>query len=233
MGDLMDVLLPQTITGMEAICGGIEYHVACVAATPEIPLKELIALPVEIQFVTDRGHLRSVCGIVTEAHAGDSDGGLAAYRLVVRDALAIMEKRINSRVFRYQNELEIVQILFDEWRRSSAVLADAFEYEFDPMLDMAQFPPREQTMQCNESDTGFVRRLLKRRGISWHIRPGRCRTSTAEPTHDRVPAHTLVLFQDASGLRQNAAGTVRYHREDATDGRDVITHWTGKRKLQS
>lgn len=232
LGDLKDVLLPLHVTGSEAICGGIEYHVACVAATGLL-LQDLIALPVEIQFVTDRGHLRSVCGLVDEAYAGDSDGGLGAYRLVVRDTLAVMEKRISSRVFRFQNELEIVQILFDEWRRGSAALADAFEYELDPMLDMAQFPPREQTMQYNESDAAFVRRLLKRRGIAWSFRPGRSRTSAHDRAHDSGPAHTLMLFQDAAGLRQNMAGTVRYHREDATDGRDVITHWTEQRRLQS
>lgn len=105
---MVDVLLPERIIGSEAICGGIEYRIACVAGSPSLPLKELI-LPLEIQFVTDCGQLRRVCGIVTEARAGDSDGGLTAYHLMVRDALAIMEKRTNSRIFRNLNELDIVQ----------------------------------------------------------------------------------------------------------------------------
>ena len=96
-----DVLLPQRVVGSEAVCGGIDYRIACLAASPTIALKELIALPAELQFVTDRGLLRSVCGIVTEARAGDADGGLAAYELVLRDVFAVMEKRTNSRVFRY------------------------------------------------------------------------------------------------------------------------------------
>jgi len=216
LGDLLDVLLPQRIVGTESICGGIEYRIACLAGTPKLPLKELIALPMEIQFVTDRGRLRSVCGIVTEARAGDFDGSLAAYHLVVRDALAVMEKRTNSRIFRHQNELEIVQVLFDEWRRSNAVLASAFEYEFDPLFDMRQFPPREQTMQYNETDAGFIRRLLKRRGISWYVRPGRARPGrsrhpAADSGHDDVPAHTLVLFHDAAlSLPRNAAYVNRH-----------------------
>jgi len=227
-----DVLLPQRIVGAESICGGIEYQVMCVASSPALPLKELIALPAEIQIVTDRGQLRSVCGIVTEARAGDCDGGLATYQLVMRDAMAVMEKRVNSRIFRYQNELEIVQVLFDEWRRSNGVLASAFEYELDPMFDMRQFPPREQVMQHNESDAAFVRRLLKRRGVSWCFRPGRSRNSTVDPARDQVPAHTLVLFGDANGLPQNAAGSVRYHRDNATEKRDTITSWNAVRKLQ-
>jgi len=229
---LDDILLPQRFTGSEAICGGLEYRVSCVASDPTLPLKELIALPAEIQVVTDRGQLRSVCGIVTEVRSGDSDGALATYQLVLRDALSVMEKRVNSRIFRYQNELEIVQVLFDEWRHANAVLAGAFEYELDPLLDMRLYPPREQTMQYNESDAAFVRRLLRRRGIAWTVRPGRSRGTSVDPLHDRTPAHTLVLFADANHLPENAAGSVRYHRDDATEERDTITHWGAARTLQ-
>jgi type VI secretion system secreted protein VgrG len=228
-----DVLLPQRIVGTEAICGGIEYRIACIASSPRLPLKELIALPAEIQVVTDRGQLRSVCGIVTEARAGDYDGGLASYQLVLRDALAVMEKRVNSRIFRNQNELEIVQVLLDEWRHSNPVLAGAFEYELDPLFDMRQFPPREQAMQYNESDAAFVRRLLRRRGVSWYFRAGRSRSTAVEASQDRVPAHTLVLFNDPNSLPQNAAGIVRYHRDHATEKRDTITSWTAARRLQA
>ena len=193
------MLLPQRVVGSEAVCGGIDYRIACLASSPHLPLKELIALPAELQFVTDRGQLRSVCGIVTEARAGDADGGLAAYELVLRDVFAVMEKRTNSRVFRYQNELEIVQLLCDEWRHSNTVLANAFELELDPLFDMRQFPPREQTMQYNESDAAFVRRLLQaarhRLGV-----PARAAAAAPRSTrlHDRTPAHTLVLFNDAA-----------------------------------
>jgi type VI secretion system secreted protein VgrG len=235
-----EVLLPQQITGTESICGGLEYRVACVSSDPALPLKRFIALPAEVQIVTDRGALRSVCGIVTEARSGDSDGGLTTYQLVLRDALAIMEKRVNSRLFRNQNELGIVQVLFDEWRHANAVLAGAFEYELDPLLELARgsasnsasYPAREQTMQYNESDAAFVRRLLRRRGISWCVRAGRSRGSAVDPAHDRIPAHTLVLFADAAKLPQNAAGTVRYHRDGATERRDTITAWSAARSLQ-
>jgi type VI secretion system secreted protein VgrG len=227
-----DVLLPQRIEGTESICGGIHYRIACLAGTPLLPLKELIALPAELQLVTDRGQLRSICGIVTEARAGDCDGGLATYQLVLRDAMAIMEKRINSRIFRSQSELDIVQVLFNEWRRANAVLGSAFDYAFDPLFDRTLFPPREQTMQYNESDAHFVARLLRRRGVCWYVRPGRAlNTATGAGAND-VPAHTLVLFNDAARLPKNSAGTVRYHRDLASLQRDTITSWTAARTLQ-
>ncbi|RYG88536.1 MAG: type VI secretion system tip protein VgrG [Alphaproteobacteria bacterium] len=227
-----ELLLPQRVQGHESVCGGFEYVVTCVADTPRLPLKELIALPAELQLVTDRGQLRGICGIVAEARAGDHDGGLAVYQLVLRDALAVMEKRVNSRVFRYQNELEIVQVLFDEWRQSNSIMASAFDYELDPLFDMRLYPPREQTMQYNESDAAFVRRLLKRRGIAWTFRPGRARAGSADQEPDDTPSHTLVLFSDPASLPRSAAGTVRYHRDHATEERDTVVSWCAARRLQ-
>jgi type VI secretion system secreted protein VgrG len=219
---LVDVLLPQRVYGIEAICGGLEYRILCVALDAHIPLKELIALPVAIDFVTDRGDLRSVCGIVTEAAAGDSDGGLASYQLVLRDALAILEKRNNTRVFRNKNEVEIVQLILDEWRQSNAILGTCFNYETDELFALREYPQREFTMQYNESDAAFIRRLLKRRGIAWYFRAD----------GDASPAHKLVLFNNAESLLPNAAGTVRYHRDNATEERDTITAWCAVRTLQ-
>jgi type VI secretion system secreted protein VgrG len=218
-----DMLLPQRVHGSEALCGGFEYRVLCVSARVSLPLKEMIALPATLEFVTDRGDLRSVSGIVTEAASGDSDGGLASYQLVLRDAFAIMDKRINTRVFRNLNELEIVQRMLSEWQQLSPTLGTCFQYEVDEILAQADYPQREFTMQFNESDAHFMRRLLKRRGIGWTFRPD---------TASGMPVHTLVLFNNADSLRQNAAGTIRYHRDNATEQRDTITSWSAVRSLQ-
>jgi type VI secretion system secreted protein VgrG len=214
-----DMLLPQRVFGSETICGGIEYRVLCVSASAQLPLKQMIAAPAVLEFVTDRGDLRSVCGIVTEASSGDSDGGLASYQLVLRDALAILEKRTNTRVFRNMDEVEIVQRILNEWRQKSPVLGSCFRQELDEAFELRTYPKREFTMQHNESDAAFIRRLLKRRGVGWYIRAGEM-------------MHTLVLFNNADSLRQNAAGTIRYHRDSATEQRDTITSWSAVRSLQ-
>ena len=73
------VLKPQRIAGSEAICGGIAYRVLCVSTHADLPLSSLIALPAAIDIVTDQGQLRSICGLVTQASAGDCDGALASY----------------------------------------------------------------------------------------------------------------------------------------------------------
>ena len=222
-----DILLPQRISGSEAICGGIEYRILCVATEAQLALKQFIAVPAELQIVTDQGQLRSICGIVAEACAGQSDGGLATYQLVLRDGLALMEKRINTRVFRNKHELQIVQVLFDEWRRGNSVLAASLDLAIDAALAARSFPAHEFTMQHNESDAAFIRRLLRRRGIAWCFQ-----AAQASPDATDVPVHTLLLFDDASRLAQNAAGTVRFHRDDATEERDTVTAWSAVRRLQ-
>ncbi|WP_426343960.1 type VI secretion system Vgr family protein [Pseudoduganella sp. R-32] len=219
---LEDVLLPQMVQGAEAICGSVEYRILCVSLDAFIPLKELIALPVAIDIVTDCGDLRTICGIVTEARAGDSDGGLASYQLVLRDALSIMEKRTNTRVFRNKNEVEIVTLILDEWIQTNPVIATCFHYEMDDLFAHQVYPQREFTMQYNESDAAFIRRLLKRRGIAWYFRADQ----------GNWPSHTMVLFNHPDSLLPNAAGVVRYHRDAATEERDTINSWCAVRTLQ-
>ncbi|HEX9171439.1 MAG TPA: type VI secretion system Vgr family protein [Telluria sp.] len=224
---LDNVLLIKYVTGQETLCGGIEYRLLCVSTQAALPLKEFIALPVELQFTTDRGQLRAVCGIVAQAAAGQSDGGLATYQLVVRDGLALMEQRINTRIFRNLNEVDICAALVREWRNVNPILAKAFD--FDTAGITGTYPAREFTMQHNESDAAFMRRLWKRQGIAWFIRPGQASQSASSTT----PAHTLVLFDASLSLAQNAAGSVRFHRDAGTELRDGVINWSAVRTLKA
>jgi len=226
-GILDDVLLVKQVSGRETMCGGLEYHLYCVSLDPALPLKDFIAVPVELQFVTDSGQLRSVCGIVAEAAAGQTDGGLATYQLVVRDALALMEQRTNTRVFRNVNEADISDALLREWRAINPVLANAFDIDMSGVR--GAYPVREFTMQHNESDAAFLRRLWRRRGISWFIRPGQSSDTDSSST----PAHTLVLFDSLHQLPQNIAGEIRFHQDRATQATDSIYNWSALRTLRS
>ena len=222
---LDDVLLVKRVSGQEKLCGGIEYRLLCVSNNASLPLKEFIALPAELQFVTDQGELRSVCGIVAQASAGQSDGGLATYQLIVRDALALMEQRVNTRVYRNLNEVDISTALVREWRELNPILARVLD--LDTTGVKGKYPPREFTMQHNESDAAFLRRIWKRQGIAWFIRPGK----PSAPGSKETPAHTLVLFDAPLSLAQNAAGTVRFHRDASTEKRDGVIGWSAIRTL--
>lgn len=226
-GVLDDVLQVKHVSGQETLCGGIEYRLLCVSTNAALPLKEFIALPAELQFVTDRGRLRSVCGIVAQASAGQSDGGLGTYQLVLRDALALMEQRVNTRIFRNMNEVEITESLVREWCQSNPVLAKAFDLDISGIT--GTYAPREFTMQHNESDAAFLRRLWKRQGIAWSIRPGQ----SSDAGSSVAPGHALVLFDSPHALAQNAAGTVRFHRDAGTEARDGVINWSAVRTLRA
>jgi len=219
-----DQLLVKHVSGIETLCGGIEYSLLCVSTQAGLALKQFIANPVELQFVTDSGGLRSVCGIVAAASEGQGDGGLATYQLIMRDAFALLDKTSSTRVFRNASEVDITDILLKEFRQANPVAARAFAYDLG---SLKSYPQREFTMQYNESTGAFLRRLWKRRGISWFIQPG----AASERGSDETPLHTLVLFDDAMSLKKNAGGEVRYHRDDATEVRDVITAWHAVRTL--
>ncbi|QAU34918.1 type VI secretion system tip protein VgrG [Janthinobacterium sp. 17J80-10] len=225
-GVLEDRLLIKHVSGTESINGGLEYRLLCVSSRGDLPLKDFIAIPVEIQFVTDRGALRSVCGLISQASAGHHDGGLASYQLIMRDALALMEQRVNTRVFRNLNELDISKVILDEWKQNNPILARAFDIDWNCLS--GTYPAREFTMQHNESDSAFLRRLWKRQGIAWFIRPGK----SGEPGSSDFPSHTLVLADNTEAYQQNGAGMVRYHQDSSTEQRDTVTSWNAVRSLR-
>ena len=223
-GAVDDLLLVKHVKGEETICGGIEYRLLCVATEAGLPLKAFNATPVELQFVTDRGDLHSICGIVAHVAEGESDGALATYQLVIRDALSLMEARVNTRIFRDASEIDITNTLLREWMQTNPILAGAFDFK---VLTTKSYPARAFTMQYNESDAAFLRRLWKRRGLAW------CNEASegSATRRDAVRGHRLVLFDSPDVLVQNAAGTVRYHRDDGTEARDSITAWHACRTL--
>jgi type VI secretion system secreted protein VgrG len=232
-GNQAGQLLAQKVIGHEAICGGFEYRVLCVADSATLALKNFIGVPAELQIVTDRGRLRRLCGIVTGALSGQSDGGLATYQLVMRDVLSVMENRVNTRIFRDMSELDIIETLINEWRTSNPILAATFDLHIDASLLNAKPLRREFTMQHNESDAAFVRRLMQRLGIAWYFRPGLPdRSGSTRTQASDAIGHTLVLFSDPYCLRQNEAGALRFHRDAATEERDAITYWSAERSLQ-
>lgn len=225
-------LLPQRCKGVEAICEGIELRIDCVSLDARIALKTLIGLPAELQIVTDTGKLRRICGIVAEASQGESDGGLASYQLLVRDALAILDLSASTRVFLNQSELDVVRTVLNEIRHANPTLGVIFEIDASAVAN--EQPIRQQIIQSNESTGDFVRRLLKRRGIGWFFRPGRSSSADGESPEDAayLPAHTMVLFSDGRELEMSPAGRVRFHRNSATEERDTITGWCGVRSLR-
>ena len=227
----VNALLPHYASASESVCGGLELQILCLSESATLELKRFIGLPCELQIVTDRGTLRRLCGIVTAAASGHSDGGIASYKLTVRDALSVMDVAQTTRVFRDKSELEIIELVLKGWQRNNPVIASTFDFEIASGLLNRTLPKRALTMQLNESDAGFVRRLMQRRGIAWFVRPGRADRQSQSGGEAAGIGHTLMLFDDDQALACNAAGVIRFHRDGATEERDAITLWSAERTL--
>ncbi|MEW7848811.1 type VI secretion system Vgr family protein [Massilia aurea] len=222
-----DTLLPQCVSATESVCGSLELQILCLSESATLSLKDFIGVPCELQIVTDRGGLRRLCGIVTVAASGHSDGGLATYKLTVRDALSVMDAGAKTRVFRDKNELEIIELILKEWQRNNRVIGSTFDFQIAGSLFNRQLPKRAFTLQLDESDAAFMRRLMQRRGIAWFFQPG----MGSKQGQAGDIGHTLVLFDNVNQLACNAAGTIRFHRDAATEERDAITLWNAERTL--
>ena len=193
--DLENSLILQRIDVTEALCSGIEGHLTCLSMDADLPLKSLIGLPLTLKIVTDRGGLHSISGIITGARAGKSDGSLTCYQLTLRDALSVLEGRINRRVFRQKSILDVIGVLLNEWRKKSATFASTFDIDFSA-LTYPKYPVREMIRQHDESDAAFIQRLLRREGVSWFIAAGKLGSAPSDQNTDPMPIHTLVLFDD-------------------------------------
>lgn len=225
---LEDLLLPQRVDIRESLFGGIDGCVSCLSTSAGIPLNAVIGLPVSVQLMTDRGALHAINGIIVDAREGECDGSFTAYQILIQDALSLLERRTNTRVFRRMSVLDVIHTLVSEWRQTSTVLAGAFFLD-SSKVDAVRFPPREQAVQFDESDAAFIRRLCRREGIGWFVRAGE--RGQKQPGAAGDTAHTLVLYDNAIKLRQSALGPVVY-RPDATIGeRDAITLLCTSRQL--
>ncbi|WP_338642184.1 type VI secretion system Vgr family protein [Burkholderia pyrrocinia] len=218
------VLVPQNVDLTEGLCTGIEGHLTCLSSRPDLPLSAFLGLPLSVQLVTDRGEPYPINGIITDVRAGQSDGSLTCVQLTLRDALSILEQRVNSRTFRSMNVPDILESLLHEWQQRSSALAQAFDFEL--VLDRNQYPKREQTRQADESDAAFIRRLCRRDGIFWYARAGKHDGASTD-----TPVHTLVFCDDPTKLPQAAAGRVFYHRGAQSRERDSVTLWSTARAL--
>nr|WP_243442881.1 contractile injection system protein, VgrG/Pvc8 family [Herbaspirillum sp. B39] len=223
-------LLVQQVDIEEAWLEGLLAKLTCVSSDPELPLQDLLGQPLGIEMVTDRGGLHHTNGIITEARAGQADGALRVYQLTLKDALSIMEERINTRVFRQLSVPRILEIILGEWRQRSPALATAFDFDLDGLEDR-RYPMREISHQFNESDAHFIRRLCRREGIAWYVASPQPFAETGKTADADVPMHTLVFCDQSAMLPRALAGTVRYHRDGATEERDTISAWSRQRSL--
>ena len=155
-----DKLFLVKLDGTEEISGDFEWHVEAISSDAEIDLHALLGTHATVSSATQTADKRYFDGIVTEARAlGNKENG-NMYAFTLRPWLHIAGLRRNQRIFHNMTVVDIVTTVLDAYGELGAP-----NFKFDTLDD---YPTLEYTVQYNESDADFCRRLLERFGISWY-----------------------------------------------------------------
>lgn len=214
-------LVPYQIAGQESVCGHVSYVLQTVSRSADVPLKDLMGLPMAVSITDNHGGQRIVSGFVMRPEALVSDGTSTLFQAEMRDGLSVLSLRKNRRIFRDQSVVDVVSQILDEHIRANSVLASGFRYDTSNLHKT--YPVRAMLHQAGENDAAYIKRLLRQEGIAWHF------TFALEDGGN--PVHTLVLSDDVRAFQPNAAGTVRFHRADATEKDDTVVAWQSWREL--
>lgn len=218
----------QRIEGQHRINQGAQAELICLSTHASIALKQFIGVQVAVDQVTDLGALFRMTGIVTGASQGQSDGALSIYKLTIEDATALWHKRRNSRVFMSKTVVEITQILFKEWQSKSALFAASLTLDTQGLS--REYDIRPFVMQANETDYAFLTRLWRSEGINWLIDETEQIVAHASAAID---AQKLRLIDDNQHYTPLSRRSIRFHRSDATERLDSITHFVAERHLSA
>lgn len=225
--ELNNQVMLQRIEGQHGINDGLSAELICLSTHPYIELKQFIGCQVAVDQVTDSGQLFRTTGIITGASQGQSDGGLSVYSLVMQDPTSLWHKRRNSRVFMNKNIIDIVEVVFKEWREKSPLFASSLELDISGLTKTYDIRPF--SMQASESDAEYIFRLLRESGISWLIDE---KTPIVASQLQSIEAQKLRLIDDNAQYKSLDRRSIRYHRSDATEQSDSITSLIAQRRLQ-
>ncbi len=202
--------------GREALSEGFDYWVDVLCSDAGLPLQDWLAQPAHLQTQDADGGPILRSGLVNEAELLGSDGGLARYRVRLVGWSWWLSQGRHSRIFQDLSVREIVEAVFADYAPQASWRWSEEVGDF-----LAQARPRGYCVQYRESDMDFVARLLAEEGIGWRM----------ECAEEAPAGHRMVLFSDSSLQDRYAAGSVRYHRADATEASDSLQLLGKRRRL--
>ena len=217
----------QRIDGTHELNLGLSLQLICLSTSSQIPLKQFIGSQIAIDIVNDKSELNRISGIVTKADSGASDGSLTIYRLTVEDPTALWKYRRNSRVFMAKSVVQIVDLIFQEWREKSPLFASSLTLDKSGLTK--DYDVRPFIMQNNELDSEFIQRLLASEGINSLIDEAQLKVSSSSQL---IHPQKLRLIDSNDQYQALDRRNIRFHRSSAVEKQDSITAFTGLRSIQ-
>jgi type VI secretion system secreted protein VgrG len=228
-----DLLLAEAATIHEAL-GPLPRHagfrVEMSALSTRADLDPLLlmgrSVRLDLQTSFSRSEPRPFHGHVTRFERVGANGGFARYRLTIEPWLAFLGMRRDSFVFQDKTVIEIIDELLGDWQGQGALLP-AWRWD---LADAAVYPKRSFTVQFEESDLDFLRRLLADEGLFCWFEHAAEPGATADAT-EACGAHTLVIADHNAAFADNRQAAFRFTQAGATLAEDSVEQWRSSRQL--
>ena len=222
-----DVLLAESASIMEGV-GPVTRHAGfCIdltvlSARADLDPTQLVGRCVRLDLQTSdsRTDRRPFHGHVTRFERTGANGGFARYALTIEPWLAFLGYRRDSYIFQDKTVFEIVDELLGDWQGQGA-LVPAWRWD---VADRAIYPRRSYTVQFEETDLDFLRRLLADEGLF-------CWFEHLKDDSAALGSHTLVIADHNSAFVDNRRAHIRFTQPGATMSEDSLDRWEALRQL--
>lgn len=224
-----DALLAETARIDEALGpvsehAGFRIDLTVLAANAHQSLTALLGQPARLDLQTSfsRTALRPFHGHITEVTRLGADGGFARYRLIIEPWLAFLGHNRDHYLFQDKTVIEIIDELLADWK-GHAHLAPVWRWA---LADTTAYPKRGMTVQYQESDLDFLKRLLAEEGLF-------CWFEHQAADGETLGQHCLVIADHNGAFADNAQARIRYTQAGATLSEDSLDRWLGQRRIDT
>ena len=160
-GEAVDGLLVESFSAREGLSELFEYRLHVLSTDAHLDLQALLGQRASLAISLPDGSRTTRTGLITQAAALHSDGGLARYELVVRPWLAALQLMQRSQSFIDKSVVEIVEAVFQPYAHLAA-------WQWAPCItEHLGEARRHYCNQYRESDFQFISRLLAEEGVGW------------------------------------------------------------------
>ena len=224
-----DAMLAETVRIDEALGpvtehAGFRIELTVLSSDAHQSLAALLGQPARLDLQTSQSRtvLRPFHSHITDVARLGANGGFARYRLVIEPWLAFLGHNCDNYLFQDKTLIEIVDELLGDWKGQAKL---APEWRWD-LADVAAYPKRGMTVQYQESDLDFLKRLLAEEGLF-------CWFEHESAGSESLGLHRLVIADHNGACKANAQSRVRYTQAGATLAEDSLDRWHGLRQIDT
>ncbi len=155
-----DTFRVLSFQGVEHVSNTFEFTIQATSEEKELDYDDLVGQPATLMVAGD-GFLVPHHGVISFVDQTPRGNSLHLYEFTLIPRFQLLERNTQNRIFQSMTVQEIVEEVLKQSGMESR------DYKFEAK---DKFPKREFTVQYNESDWQFVRRLLEDEGIFYFFR---------------------------------------------------------------